>query len=49
VFPDDGDSIRNLMAKADKSLYESKHAGKNRVTVYQENLEAHPAGERVRG
>jgi diguanylate cyclase (GGDEF)-like protein len=48
VFPDDGDSVRNLINKADKSLYESKHAGKNRVTVYQENLEAHPAGERVR-
>ena len=49
VFPDDGDSVRNLMDKADKSLYESKHAGKNRVTVYQENLEAEPAGEKVRG
>ena len=48
-FPDDGDSVRTLMAKADKSLYESKHTGKNRVTMYCEDLAAHPAGERVRG
>lgn len=38
AFPEDGDNVRDLMAKADKALYESKHAGKNRVTVYCENL-----------
>jgi hypothetical protein len=33
------------MAKADKALYESKHTGKNRVTLYHEDLSNHPVSD----
>lgn len=47
AFPDDGETVKELMAKADKALYESKHAGKNRVTVYHEGLSDHPEGNKA--
>lgn len=30
----DNDSIEDIIIRADKAMYESKHSGKNRVTVY---------------
>ena len=34
VFPDDGDSVSDIMKKADIALYEAKKGGKNRVEFY---------------
>lgn len=34
AFPDDGKSPEDLVRAADEALYQSKHAGRNRVTVY---------------
>jgi diguanylate cyclase (GGDEF)-like protein len=45
AFPEDGETVRDLMAKADKALYESKHTGKNRVTLYHEDLSNHPVSD----
>jgi diguanylate cyclase (GGDEF)-like protein len=35
AFPDDGKSPEDLVRASDEALYESKHAGRNRVTAYQ--------------
>ena len=32
-FPSDADDIKGLLAAADQCLYQSKHAGKNRITI----------------
>ena len=32
-FPEDGDSIKELVAKADKALYQSKNTGRNKVCL----------------
>ena len=40
TFPDDADSFDDLVSKADAALYQSKHDGRNRFTLYssiQEN------------
>jgi diguanylate cyclase (GGDEF)-like protein len=34
AFPEDGKSSEDLVRSADEALYESKHAGRNRVTAY---------------
>lgn len=37
--PVDGTNYRELFAKADKALYDAKHKGKNKYTIYNEGLE----------
>ena len=39
-FPDDGESVQDLIKKADIAMYEAKKSGKNRVASYSENIEA---------
>lgn len=42
VYPDHGQSLEEVLQAADKALYESKRAGRNRTTLYVEQVE--PAG-----
>ncbi len=39
TFPDDADSFDDLVSKADAALYQSKHDGRNRFTLYSSILE----------
>ena len=36
TFPDAGDSVTDLIKKADIAMYEAKKTGKNRVETYRE-------------
>ncbi|MEI7770195.1 MAG: GGDEF domain-containing protein [Chloroflexales bacterium] len=36
TFPDHGQAVEAILIKADKTLYMSKHAGRNRVTAWSE-------------
>ena len=38
TFPDSGDSVPDLIKKADIAMYEAKRSGKNRSAMYSENL-----------
>lgn len=37
-YPDNGDGVRKVMANADQAMYVSKRSGKNRLTVFSENM-----------
>lgn len=37
-YPEDGDSVRKVMANADEAMYVSKRSGKNRLTVFTESM-----------
>lgn len=38
-FPTDGDTVEELIKKADIAMYEAKCAGKNRIEFYDDNVE----------
>jgi diguanylate cyclase (GGDEF)-like protein len=40
IYPEHGKTLEELLAASDKALYESKHAGRNRSTLYVEQTEA---------
>lgn len=39
-FPTNGDSVTELIKKADMALYEAKNHGKNRISYYSDNVES---------
>ena len=39
-YPEDGENVRTIMAKADGAMYVSKRSGKNRLTVFSDTM--HP-------
>ena len=41
-FPEDGPDVKTVTANADKALYVSKRTGKNRLTVYSEEMAVRP-------
>jgi diguanylate cyclase (GGDEF)-like protein len=41
-FPDDANSVEELIQRADQALYRSKAAGKNRITLAQGERRRHP-------
>lgn len=47
-YPEDGDDVKTVMAKADEAMYYSKKHGKNMVTVYREGMEADSAEDDAR-
>ncbi len=38
AYPDDGADVRTVMANADEAMYVSKRSGKNRLTMYSNNM-----------
>ncbi len=45
-FPGNGESVSDLMRKADISMYEAKNSGKNRVARYSDSLDSY-SGRRL--
>ena len=37
-YPEDGDDVRSIMARADEAMYVSKRSGKNRLTLFSEAM-----------
>lgn len=37
-YPDDGEDVRTIMAQADEAMYVSKRSGKNRLTVFSDDM-----------
>jgi diguanylate cyclase (GGDEF)-like protein len=42
-YPEDGPDVKTVMANADKAMYVSKRTGKNRLTIYSEDMAALPS------
>jgi diguanylate cyclase (GGDEF)-like protein len=42
-FPEDGPDVKTVTANADQALYVSKRSGKNRLTVYSEDMSDMPS------
>jgi diguanylate cyclase (GGDEF)-like protein len=42
-FPEDGPDVKTVTANADQALYVSKRSGKNRLSVYSEDMSAMPS------
>ncbi len=40
TFPDAGDSVADLVKKADIAMYEAKKSGKNRISRYQDGIDS---------
>ncbi len=45
-FPDSGDSVNDLIKKADIAMYEAKKSGKNRVAKYSDSIDTY-SGRRL--
>ncbi|MBC8018126.1 MAG: GGDEF domain-containing protein [Verrucomicrobia bacterium] len=42
-YPEDGPDVKTVMANADEAMYVSKRTGKNRLTIYAEDMAALPS------
>ena len=44
-YPEDGDDVRTVMANADEAMYVSKRTGKNRLTVFNGQMDENSTGK----
>ncbi|HEY3308869.1 MAG TPA: GGDEF domain-containing protein [Desulfuromonadaceae bacterium] len=44
-YPEDGKDVKTVMANADEAMYISKRSGKNRLTIYSNNLNNTSSGK----
>ena len=47
IFPDEGDSVEELVRKADIAMYSAKKTGKNRVAKYNSSVAMSESGKRL--
>ncbi|MSN25371.1 MAG: diguanylate cyclase [Geobacter sp.] len=45
-YPEDGEDVRTVMANADQAMYISKRSGKNRLTVYSDEMQGEEIDKR---